>query len=824
MANERTQQENISRASSGRTEAYNTNSYISRYSKAYEFEKLKNEASIQSLLTLRKENEEIEKKLRYAQEVVRLKEEEKIFTEKAVTDAQKNNESTNELLKQQKEINKAIKDGSKHLATLAQEQEIYERALNAVTASMQEQGTLELASGAAELHAHDEKLKNLQDELSLINRIIDSEYTSTEAKIAAQKRLQEIQMDEGITESDRKTLFGSEENISRGAGFITAFKQSLDGAKGEFTGLIGKPLDGIAKYAGAILDAVLSMRASLNKMVDSAASFLENVYGAINANLEGTDKTYDSIANSMKDAIGLSGVIKQTDYLNTIKNLTNQGLNRELEQMATIDILKDRTLTTFDTLDANLIRIQKLQTFGANNTTALMFGVENVIKNRFNELYEDTTYLSSLYDAVTGMVTDALSEVKNNGDAVSLYSAIQSWMGTLYEAGVSSGTVDKLAQGINYLGSGNISALSSSKDIENLLLLAMDKAGMDFADTLQQGLSADDVNLLFSTLTEYLKDVYNKTTENNVLTSAYTNLFGMSVSDIKAISNIKSIGALNVSQEQALAAAASELGLAGSTDRTLLSQRLNNFVENAQFDFGEQIASSTGAYATYKLSNMLLDVADTFDSLAGKNKNGVSSGPLAKLATATKWAGTLGYLGTTGYGALGLAQALGGAINNLGPNYDSILTLAGLQGTQTPGAISGGISAIEGLLGNAIGTYEQHTDNSGSGTKFTSTYTTASGEVIDMSNWENESDAEDETTKILKELENTLMQCTTNDGESKYAIAVSLQGMSDDVLRSFASIFADEEAMSDTFSGKNNVLKDALFKFADDGTTAAKNK
>ena len=58
-----------------------------------------------------------------------------------------------------------------------------------------------------------------------------------------------------------------------------------------------------------------------------------------------------------------------------------------------------------------------------------------------------------------------------------------------------------------------------------------------------------------------------------------------------------------------------------------------------------------------------------------------------------------------------------------------------------------------------------------------------------------------------------------NAEESKKAFATYLVGMTDDTLRSFASIFADEDAMADTFEGNNNVLKDNLFKYAEDTTS-----
>ena len=43
--------------------------------------------------------------------------------------------------------------------------------------------------------------------------------------------------------------------------------------------------------------------------------------------------------------------------------------------------------------------------------------------------------------------------------------------------------------------------------------------------------------------------------------------------------------------------------------------------------------------------------------------------------------------------------------------------------------------------------------------------------------------------------------------------------MNDAVLKSFASIFADEDAMLATFEGDNTVLTDALFNYFDDTTS-----
>ena len=63
------------------------------------------------------------------------------------------------------------------------------------------------------------------------------------------------------------------------------------------------------------------------------------------------------------------------------------------------------------------------------------------------------------------------------------------------------------------------------------------------------------------------------------------------------------------------------------------------------------------------------------------------------------------------------------------------------------------------------------------------------------------------------------MRLKGEENENRYAFAVSLQGMSNEVLRSFASIFADEDAMENTFDGSNTVLEKAMFDFFEDTTS-----
>ena len=101
----------------------------------------------------------------------------------------------------------------------------------------------------------------------------------------------------------------------------------------------------------------------------------------------------------------------------------------------------------------------------------------------------------------------------------------------------------------------------------------MDRAGLDYADILQRGLSDSNMNVLLSTIVDYLAEITSNTKENNVLQSSYANLFNMSVTDMTAIQNLSKSGysALGMSGGSALAQASNELNKVAS--RTSMNLR-----------------------------------------------------------------------------------------------------------------------------------------------------------------------------------------------------------------------------------------------------------
>ncbi len=575
-------------------------------------------------------------------------------------------------------------------------------------------------------------------------------------------------------------------------------------------GPVGIAISGVTKVAGKILDVCLAMRKSVDKWVDEAAQVLSANVGKINAALEGTGKTFQDSSDAMVSSLGLNRFVKQQDYIGKIAELTAQGLNFNVEQRAILETIRDKTVKSFSSMDGNLVRLIRLK---QQDITQAQFGLEAALRNTLNRIFKDTQYLDQMYDSIASAITDSV--IVSGGKDVNQYSSVvQTWMGAMYASGIDSGTVSKFANAINNLGSGNVTALAGDQEIQRLMLLSMDTIGMDYADILQQGLTTSDINDLLGAVVEYLSKIESNTKDNNVLTASYTNLFGMSRADLQGFKNLRGkMGRLAaVDTGGALAVAQQEIAKFQSTERTIAAEQIDNVINNAKFTFGKEIAESTTSYLTWKASNLILDAANSIVEAAG-GSDSLAGKVAGKVVAPFRIAATMGVLFNEGKGLLGLLQALPSL-------FTSGESAGGINAILNAAPTSGGDTTSYGadlVTTGASGQYKTVNMNS---LRSSSTYTGAQVVNISDSDWKEAAEEEDEVLTELKEITKTLVKAEAD--AKHYAIATYLVGMTDDTLRSFASIFADEDAMNETFTGKNEVLKDNLFKYMDDTTSNSK--
>ena len=420
------------------------------------------------------------------------------------------------------------------------------------------------------------------------------------------------------------------------------------------------------------------------------------------------------------------------------------------------------------------------------------FGLELQLKKVLNSTFKDSGYLSSLFDSVTDAIMDA--SVSQTGDITSFNSVVQTWLGAMYSSGLSSNVVNQVASGINALGSGNVSALAGNEATQRLFLLAMDRVGLDYADILQQGLSLGDTNQLLQAVVEYLGEIAGNTSDNLVLKSSYANLFNLSMTDMQAIQNLNqnmpTIASMAVNTSDALSMtqyAATSLLEAN----TSVSEKWDNFFENFQYSLGAAVAESSGLYSTWRVSSTISDLANSITGNATLSKLPVA-GAAAKAAQLA--AGAV----QAGISVYGLLDTLG----TLSPTTSSGSDVASLLN------ISNGNIFSTAAANSSSNVYSR------TSLRNSSLFQTMSASVDTATQQVAEYKEETNTGKILEEIEKTIMST-----EKGYAFAVSLEGMNNEVLRSFASIFADEDAMLKTFKGTNKTLEDNLFTYLNDNSS-----
>lgn len=672
-------------------------------------------------------------------------------------------------------------------------------------------------------------IKNLQDKIKALKANREEALKKNDDK-KADSLAQEIQSQESnlkgklkeYTESKNDPKFNSKDkpeiklsgslsNSGLLQGMLNGFKErgqsskstevltsTLESKLGNASPL-AKGLGGLLTITGKILDVTSAVRRSIDGWVDDAARVISNYYGKINASLEGATKDFSSISANAVESLGLSRFVKQTDYIEQIARLTASGVSFNVEQRALLETIKDKTIASFNAVDGNLLRLIRLR---QQDLTATQFGLEAALRTTLNKVFKDSTYLNELYDTINGAITDA-AIVSGSSDITEYNSTIQSWMGAMYESGVSSGVVQKLAQGINYLGSGNVAGLASDADLQRLILLSMDSINMDYADILQRGLSSSDINDLLTAVVKYLTQIAKNTSDNNVLASSYTNLFSMSMSDLKAITNLyNNLGSWStVNSSSALAKTKKELSYIQSTERTTVAEQVQNIMDNAKYTFGQSIAKDAGSYLTWKVSNLMIDVFDSVTQTVGTNTK------LGKIAQAAKLVPQIGIFGNELKGILSIASAIG----SMSWGNEALNTY--INGSPSYG---GGNSTSVSAAVTSAGSNGTFKTVSMKDISSSSAYTTAATQYS-AADWASEEEVADEQLAELKNITSALVQSDAEDAHK--AFATYLVGLTDNTLRSFASIFADEDAMNETFTGENSTLKDNLFKYAEDTTS-----
>lgn len=385
--------------------------------------------------------------------------------------------------------------------------------------------------------------------------------------------------------------------------------------------------DGFKMLANILENAIgmlSKFSSSLLQKIDSAINMYSDYKGFIDARLQTltgtTAKTFDSINELYQSQLGTTGYLSYVDLMTNVDKLTKAGISYNIEERAFLETISDKMVASFSTLDSSLTRMIRIQ---QADMTRMLLGNEATLTQLFNEFFEDSSYLATnVSDSVAAALIDA-SSTMNVEDSSAFQFAAQKWLGALYEAGLSDSTAGSLAQAINLLGTGQASAFTNSP-LSTLLNMAIARGDYSLSDVLIQGLNVDFIDDLMTSMITLLSDIKDNTS-SQVTLAAYADVFGISMSDLRAFVNLKedaiTLRGYNQTAREAEAAVDDQISLLN--ERTTIAEKINNVINNLMYVTGENIADSNEQYVLYKLGTILqqlgqgtvLGLAGTLDTI-----------------------------------------------------------------------------------------------------------------------------------------------------------------------------------------------------------------
>lgn len=387
---------------------------------------------------------------------------------------------------------------------------------------------------------------------------------------------------------------------------------SSAGASSAVLSKIAGPLGIIVTVLQSIYGGIKAINSFMENSMQEPIKMQSEYMGSMNARLaqDSTDRynyynsmirftnSQEELDTHLGDQMGLAigqwnAYINKQDYITKLNQLVAQGIADNAEERALIATLSDRMVTTFDVLDQNLTRLVRIQ---QRDVTYSALGSEALLTQFLNREFSDTSYLNNMYDSVSGILLDAVAKMSADQGAAFQYE-VQKWLGSLYSVGLSEQGVQQLAQGLNYLATGNVTQLTSNQQLQYIYAAAAERGGMSLADILTQGLDWETTNDLLSNVVSLLQDIYDNSSTNAVQ-SAWAGITGMSIADLRSFQNISNDYLTSISSEhsdwaRSLTETENQLNAVLDRSRTSSVDLANNLVSNIQFYIGQQLIEKT---------------------------------------------------------------------------------------------------------------------------------------------------------------------------------------------------------------------------------------
>lgn len=508
-------------------------------------------------------------------------------------------------------------------------------------------------------------------------------------------------------------------------------------------------IDAVAQFSSAFTDFAIDAQKKADSMMSSYQS-------RINASLQGSTTNFSDILDTVQKNLAISPVVQMEKVIDNIKEASDKGIAYNIEQRAFLNTVSDKIAHTFDAFDSNLTRLIRLQ---QADTTAARLGLEANLTKLFNSTFNDSSYLSDVYDSVSRAIIDANSQLNKNESAAFEYT-VQKWLGSLYSLGLSGGTITQIAQGINYLATGDVTSLANNTSLQTLLAMSASNAGLDYAKIMLEGLDSSTTNKLLQSMVLYLKDIAENS-DNQVVKGAYGNILNMSLSDMTAFSNmstsdISRISGTNMTYNALVAETQSQLFQ--TLLRQSMTETMNNVLQNATYGMGIDMAQNPATWAMSKMLDFMnssgIDINIPFISAAGFGVDlNASVNQLLRL----------------GLGLSGAMSLVGNVLGALGTGTGTGLSLGDWGGTEYNQRGTG----FGGLLGTLLGATSSSTyiNNSSSSDMSTDAIATATDDAENTKKITNKNAQPDDHTL------DDFWNATVGEGASDYF------KVQDDILR-----------------------------------------
>lgn len=455
------------------------------------------------------------------------------------------------------------------------------------------------------------RIKNLKKQEALKKKSADLDYKQREKlnqKLAKadekqKKKEESIRKKQAETESKYRQMLDE-----KAAKEIADQRRAIETELAEYQAQ--KLGDSITNAFNGVIDGkkmVGNLTKGLNKVgaaVEDNLDIYTKYMTSIEARLQGAGKNlnYTNLNKVISKNTAANPYIKYTAVLDNLANLVSEGIADNVAQRAFLATISDKIATTFNAANASLLQIVRLQ---RQDSTASRLGMEANLTRVLNHYFSDTSYLSDTYDTIQDSLIDISSQL-SAASSIELEYQVQKWLGALGSVGVDSSTLQSIAQGINALGTGDVETLSSNQALQNLFVMAAKRQNLPYAEMLTKGVNSQEANSLLAGIVGYIQEISQGS--NNVVKKQYAQLFGMTMSDMRAFQNlsddvINSLYKTAMTYQDTLTELDYQLSQVGS--RIHLSEKIQNVFDNILAVTGMQIANSPLAYGTYKAFDTL---------------------------------------------------------------------------------------------------------------------------------------------------------------------------------------------------------------------------